>query len=401
MEGDHVALIAQLDGSRIDASAVPPDSWLRLKKSDDRKRLVMPVCGMKAVAKNRGSTQFFSHLRRPDCRVDHGGESAQHEAMKRALAVAIGRVPGWTAVIEHPHPSREWIIDVMARADDGRRIYAFEVQLSGQTPEQYAYRTQRYFDSRVMPVWLIPRDLPYGPIKIPTIVTGFSKSSPIPDAPEEILRQFSLPCDFELQAAPLGEILMKLLTQGHHWTHGGPRHQQAVLEAARVREEQERLEQEARVAAAQMAIDELAARTTPVGDVYGSHVIRTQPGLYVASALTRCHKPTCDLPMLIWVAWGPTGYWASRQKPDPSAASAVGKKRFDHHADVRRLIDRWICDVQCDTPKALIQVRPRSSGYGDYSVFLCPRCSTVCGQSYLAGLRSSKWSIIGSPKIDE
>jgi hypothetical protein len=82
--------------------------------------------------------------------------------MKEALARGIDEVSGWHAIIEHPHPSREWIIDVLAESDNKAHRVAFEVQLSSQTPEDYSRRTQRYFESNVFPVWFVPRSLEYG-----------------------------------------------------------------------------------------------------------------------------------------------------------------------------------------------------------------------------------------------
>lgn len=150
-------LTALLDGVRMDATTYSAESWRELQNSDDRRRMVMPVCGIRAIAKTRGtSTKYFAHYRKTECKVEHGGESPQHLAMKEAMKVCIDRVSGWHAIVEHPHPSREWIIDVLAESDDRTRRIAFEVQLSSQSPENYFARSQRYFDSGAFPVWLVP-----------------------------------------------------------------------------------------------------------------------------------------------------------------------------------------------------------------------------------------------------
>ncbi|MHA7191087.1 competence protein CoiA family protein [Arthrobacter sp. MDT2-16] len=240
-----MAVIAQLDGKRIDALSLAEDDWFGLKESDDRKRLAMPICGIRAVAKNRGPTQFFSHYRVTECGVDHGGESSQHQAMKAAIAHAIDLVPGWSAEIEHPHPSREWIIDIMAVSDDGRKRFAFEVQLSGQTPEEYQRRSQRYFDSGYMPVWLIARDLEYSEIKVPTLTTGFGKTSDIPDSAVDLLRLPVSSSNLDLRVSGLGAAIRELLERGHNWRHGSPSRQAEKLtvekdERAREHEEAER-----------------------------------------------------------------------------------------------------------------------------------------------------------------
>lgn len=181
-------LIAMLDGARVDATQYDSGSWAALQASEDRKRLVMPVCNIRAVAKTRGrATRFFAHYSLSGCTVDHGGESPQHLAMKEALARGIEAVPGWHAIIEYPHPSREWIIDVLAESDDRIHRVAFEVQLSSQAPAEYFRRTQRYFDSNVFPVWLVPRALEYSPVHLPMVITAFGKTSEVPEKPSELL----------------------------------------------------------------------------------------------------------------------------------------------------------------------------------------------------------------------
>lgn len=73
-------LIAMLDGARVDATKHTREKWTELKQSEDGKRLVMPSCEIRAVVKTRASTQFFAHYRLADCKVDHGGETPQHQA---------------------------------------------------------------------------------------------------------------------------------------------------------------------------------------------------------------------------------------------------------------------------------------------------------------------------------
>ena len=63
------------------------ESWRTLQSSDERKQLVTPLCGVRAVAKARGATRFFAHMSAAGCRVEHGGETPRHLAMKEALAL--------------------------------------------------------------------------------------------------------------------------------------------------------------------------------------------------------------------------------------------------------------------------------------------------------------------------
>jgi hypothetical protein len=79
-------------------------AWSELKSSEERKHMVMPVCVVRGVAKARGETTKLFELRKAGCKVDHGGESPQHLAMKEDC---IDRVPGWHCIVEHPHRSRE------------------------------------------------------------------------------------------------------------------------------------------------------------------------------------------------------------------------------------------------------------------------------------------------------
>lgn len=186
----------------------------------------MPVCNIRAVAITRGQdTRFFAHYRLTDCAVDHGGESPQHLTMKEALAEGIGAVPGWHAFIEYPHPSREWIIDVLAESDTMLHRVAFEVQLSSQTPADYFRRTQRYFDSNVFPVWLVPRDLEYSLIQLPVVVTGFGKSSEVPKNPADLLDQ-AIKHNLPVEQDVLRNFLTELLRNGPRWRPGTPKKQQ-------------------------------------------------------------------------------------------------------------------------------------------------------------------------------
>lgn len=206
-------LTAMLDGSRVDATTYTAEGWSELQESEDRKRMTMPLCGIRGVAKKRGeSTRFFAHHSRVGCKVEHGGESPQHLAMKEALKACIDAVPGWHAIVEYPHPSREWIIDVLAESGDLKNRVAFEVQLSPQTPDKYFARSRRYFDSGVFPVWLVPRQLEYHQTKVPVVVTGFGKTSTIPEDVSELL---DLPAGQDLVKAvdKLGAFVAALLLQ--------------------------------------------------------------------------------------------------------------------------------------------------------------------------------------------
>ncbi len=98
-------LTAMLDGSRVDATSYTAEAWTELQESEERARLVLPLCGVRAVARTRGpSTRFFAHYGKKGCKSEHGGESPQHLAMKEALKQCIDSVSGWHGIVEHSHP---------------------------------------------------------------------------------------------------------------------------------------------------------------------------------------------------------------------------------------------------------------------------------------------------------
>ncbi|WP_349033899.1 competence protein CoiA family protein [Pseudarthrobacter sp. SORGH_AS 212] len=385
-------LTALLDGNRVDATAHTKESWAELQNSEDRKRMVMPVCGVRAVAKARGeTTMFFAHLRKAGCKVDHGGETAQHLAMKEALKLCIDQVLGWHAIVEHPHPSREWIVDVLAEADDLTRRIAFEVQLSSQTPENYFARSQRYFDSGAFPVWLIPRQLESSQTIVPVVVTGFGKTS---DVPDDVSALLALPANQNLVYADnnLGAFVEALLRRGPSWIHGSPQDQadtqKAAAEAADAAAAAGRRKQEA----IEQAIVAMNDRSASPELAFGPHVVHTHTDTYVWGSLTCCWN--CEEPMLVWDAriWAWGGGTPSLQvKPE------VGGKRFENHPEVHRAVDNWIKAAKPDIPKAAIKPRRTKASGRLYSAFVCPSCDSTMGQIFISQIRSEKWSILSSP----
>lgn len=140
-------------------------------------------------------------------------------------------MPGWHAIVEHQHASREWTVDVLAESDDSRTKVAFEVQLSSQSPADYFKGTQRYFDGGLFPVWLVPRHLEPHPTKAPVVVTGYGKTSTVPADVSELL---ALPADQDFVKADdtLGAFVEALLRRGHSWKHGSPSEQAAKQKSA-------------------------------------------------------------------------------------------------------------------------------------------------------------------------
>lgn len=388
-------LIAELDGRRLDATKMTAEAWAALQGSEGRRRLVMPVCGMRAIAKKRGaSTQFFAHYV-ADCGFDHGDESPQHLAMKAAVAARIDAVPGWHAAIEFPHPSREWIIDVMAESDDGRQRIAFEVQLSGQTPEAYFLRSERYFRDGVLPVWLIPRQLEWNRIRVPEVVTGFGKSSEVPDDVSDLL---SLPADQELipRAQTLGALIDLLLTQGTRWQPGSPLQQKLRLEAAERQVERERAAAEADKEKSERAIEETNERCTAPEKAFGVHTVRSEGDPYIWATLMECW--VCKFPSMVWDATTPAPGQKHHLETVPNPKSKVERKRYENHLDVHRLVDRWMREVESDVMKAEIDLRNSKTKGSTYSGFTCPVCGSLSGQFFISQVEAGRWSLICAPK---
>lgn len=346
-------LVALLDGERVDAMMHDANSWAALQKSEDGKRLVMPVCHIRAVAKTRGQTRFFAHYTLTDCAVDHGGESPQHLAMKEALARGIEAAPGWQAVIEYPHPSREWIIDVLAESDDMFHRVAFEVQLSSQTPADYIHRTQRYFESNVFPVWLVPRALEYsGPIRLPVVITGFGKKSDVPDRPVELLDldiRHNLPTEGDV----LGNFIHDLLAKGPRWKSGTPKTQQEAWDTEQRRRVQEQLQEAERQAKTREAVAKTNRRSIAPAKAFQPHTVHTESGPFVWACLTDCWK--CGIQMLVWEASSAKPDVKYSSAPGVAVKSKVGLKRYENHPDVHRAVDTWIAQSGAKTTKAKIE----------------------------------------------
>ncbi|QTG82076.1 competence protein CoiA [Arthrobacter crystallopoietes] len=135
-------LAAEFNGQRIEANQLSVDEWAALKSRYKQGTLVM-TCGQPGIPKNsKLQFQYFAHKPGADCTLHTGGpESPEHLALKAAVASAA-KAAGWVAIIEYPGPDRNWIADVLAEKD-GRRV-AVEIQLSGQQPQEFHRRQERY-----------------------------------------------------------------------------------------------------------------------------------------------------------------------------------------------------------------------------------------------------------------
>lgn len=232
-------LVAYLGGERVDATQMAHEPWRDLVNHPGYEDLVLIECGLRASRVTRRGRQFFKHYPEVECGIEHKSESDQHLAMKRALQDRIDAVPGWRAEVEHAHPQREWIADVMAIHENGWRL-AFEVQLSPQIEDEYVRRSQRYIDDGVWPVWVVPEDPEWRNVKLPMIVTGFGKSSDLPEAAAVLMNLSEFQPIFRGMGR-VGTAVDRLLHPSFRWPHGSPKQQEeeAVRLAAKRAEEAE------------------------------------------------------------------------------------------------------------------------------------------------------------------
>jgi hypothetical protein len=142
----------------LDSTLCGDTIWTRIYKSRPRADLRCRECSepMHAKASSRG-LRFFAHDRNAsDC--PSFGESAEHRALKWAVASTI-RGLGCQAIVEAtPEPGDRggWRADVLGICPDGRRV-AFEVQLASMTIAEGNERTHRYAEDGIDCVWLSTR----------------------------------------------------------------------------------------------------------------------------------------------------------------------------------------------------------------------------------------------------
>lgn len=151
-------LTALLSGALVDVSSCSDACWSSLHRSRPRASLKCRACGASLHAKvSMRGLRFFAHDRVSES-CPTNGETAEHRALKAALADLIRR-SGGRANIEAtpgPHDSARWRADVLAVGPRGHRV-AFEVQLSTMTVTEGWERTQRYAADGIQTVWVTTR----------------------------------------------------------------------------------------------------------------------------------------------------------------------------------------------------------------------------------------------------
>lgn len=392
-------LVAYQNGERIDATAMEHDPWRALPTSPGYKDLTFLECGMRAKRVTRKSRQCFAHLPSATCEVDHKSESHQHLVMKQALAERINATPGWRAQVEYAAPGLVWIADVMGFDDHGRRL-AFEVQLSAQNEDDYIYRSQRYFEAGIGVVWMVPRQLDWRMVRLPVVVSGFGKTSDLPQKSMELMSRREFQPIF-VGTMDVGTAIDGILHPGFSWPHGSPEAQKlrhlSDLKAAQDREERLRLkaeretverarkrQEQEETSARFLALQRAAFRDSAIPAAEVAVVPMATAGVNLWASVIRCAN--ARHPVLIWRVGNP---------PVPIKNPESWRPVTENFSNVQRNVDGWIAAAKAPVWKGkLVPVK----GPGKKLAFACPSCNDIIQGLLIAVLPPEKWTLIGGPE---
>ncbi|MFE4542437.1 competence protein CoiA [Arthrobacter sp. NPDC056727] len=384
-------LVAYLNGERIDATEMAHDPWRALVHHPLYETLALQECGLRASRVTRRGRQFFKHYPDVECPVNHKSESEQHLVMKRALKDRINATPGWHAEVELAHPDRAWIADVMAFHTSGRKL-AFEVQLSAQSEEEYVFRSQRYLDDGIAPVWIVPESLDWFRVRLPMIVTGFGKSSDLPEEPAALMQAAKYQ-PVVRNVERVGLVVDRILHPSFRWAPGTPKQQTEAL----AREEKNRLKnaaaaqlQATAAAAAKLAADQEAVRKNAERDALfleraAPPDVSETPAAAAAMNIwaSVVHCVGAGHPMLIWRLVEPPARIDLRPyRPGP--------ENFQH---VRAHVAAWLEAHNRGLVEAkIVPLHGTERRQG----FSCPECKEVIQGRWVASLPHTKWSLIAA-----
>lgn len=384
-------LVAYMNGQRIDATQMAHAPWRDLANHPLYRTLVLLECGLRASRVTRQGRQFFKHFPEVECTVEHKSESDQHLAMKRALKERIDAAPGWRAEVEHAHPERAWIADVMALHTSGKRL-AFEVQLSPQSEEQYIFRSQRYLDDGVGPVWVIPDNLDWFRVKLPMIVTGFGKTSQLPERPAVLMDAVTYQ-PMAQDMTSVGVVVDKILHPLFRWAHGTPRKQEenwALQESQRAQNA---------VAANMKAAAELAAKRIADEEAVRRNAERDALFLQRAEAPDISGAPAAAAGMNIWasvvhcVANGHRMLIWRLLEPPTRIDLRPYRPGPENFQNVRAHVTAWLETGGQGLAKAdIVKLQGKEKRQG----FACPECREVIQGRWVAGIPHTKWALIAS-----
>ncbi|WP_159701477.1 competence protein CoiA [Arthrobacter sp. 18067] len=389
-------LVAYLNGERIDATQVAHEQWRALVDDRNYASLVLIECGLRASRVTLRGLQFFRHHRDVACSIEHKAESEQHLTMKRALKDKINAAAGWHAEVEHAHPERAWIADVMSIHISGKRL-AFEVQLSPLSEDEYIRRSQRYADDCVGVVWIVPDNLDWFRIQMPMIVTGFGKTSALPEPPELLMDLAHFQPVFGKRAS-VGAALDAILAPSFRWPYGTPEHQLdeiSKLEEIRAKAAAEHQDRQARLAEekgldeekAKLQAEELAARfiasaATPAISAAGP--VRAANRIWATEV--RCLK--AGHPMLIWRLTEPP--------PKRTSDGPMWRPTMENFDNVRAHVDTWLAVAGSSLAKAKVF---RVGGWPVHRTFVCPECNQLIQGRWVSALPPAKWTLIAETSV--
>ncbi|MDP9982961.1 hypothetical protein J2W14_002363 [Pseudarthrobacter oxydans] len=374
-------MVAYLNSERVDATQMDYQQWRAMDRKDFYPELVLPQCGIRAIRyTSRKGTPYFAHYGRGSikCTVKHKAESEAHLVMKRAVAERINAAQGWTATVEYAPGSRAWIADVLAERKDGKR-FAFEVQLSKQSREQYGLRSQRYFEEGIHPVWLVPKLEEFRELKVPMLGTGFAKDSKIPDVPAQLMESATRHC-LTGAGGNLGQSIDGLLGGSITWEHGSPSDQW------RAQQENKRRVREVFGGYSDGSFGSNFARAAERPDVLwpAARQIRTRYEMHIWASVIRCPESACEV--LVWHAQES----AVMERLD---AENRWQREVNWHALEK--VDEWLLGSDAAVRRAVLRgVAPYSRGAG---AFLCPCCSVEIPEWLIVLLPSDKWSLVAVP----
>lgn len=376
--------VALLRGQRVNALELTGQQWSGLRASDDYASLVFPGCGIRATAKtsSRGR-RFFAHHTTLECNEPHLNETPQHRMMKEAIARLIDSQPGWRALVEYPGPSREWVADVLAVSDSGRRI-VFEVQLTQQGDPDFEQRSQVRFDAGALPVWITPHQ-PAAYPRLPLISTGFRKSSPLPEDLDELLTELSTGSTG--RRTTLRSRILFYLENDRPWTHGDPRYQHEQRATAQQQSQERESVRIQQVSKEERKKQQRAA--TFVRSAFNPESVHpkvrfprdNRQALWVVGV--RCHR--CGDAYYVWSVQDPDRFLRA-YSPKPG--------RPEDRPEIRGVVERWHAQLHKPFPLAVLG-RTQAERYKSRArtYFACPSCRRI-SDSYLHLIPSEKWLLL-------
>lgn len=374
-------LIGLTNGARVNSLEVSDELWAELRTPAGRDTLTMPGCGMPALARvSKLGFRHFAHRANTDCEAEHKPESPQHMAMKAAVADLVNMEPGWEATIEFQGPDGAWVADVLAEHPCGRRI-AFEVQLSGQTPDEFQFRSQRYFDAGILPVWITPLEVNAG-VVLPVVRTSWRKSTPLPVDLAELL-------DWPNRSGnpTIRHSVGMYLDLGYVWSDGDVTRQLGERQRERLEREREYAAelaaQERRKKWLEDQIEKVRSLNTKV-KVPEEMVAKNAP---LALWVTQIGCWKCSAQMIIWQA---------QNAPELAFSPLLANPRPEDSVTARRLLQEWAVQARPTASKANIKVSYTKASGSSYPAFCCRDCGAVQGHVFLTHLLRKNWSPIAT-----